>query len=194
MLQSPFSSSSFNACRPTIRSSAAILASCSWIRSAACTSLLKAPASNLPTQIRISYRDRSCRLANAYRVSLEMNSPATCRSKAMLCKQRLPSSRNLRRGISPFHPICRPARAHSIKGSLLLPGLHKSSDVKNWSLSIVPRQILGVGRGHSTEQYLLDAQTLQRRRLCYLQLFTNFARYTVCGVPWPRFQQAARHR
>ena len=49
----PFRSSISGAWRPTIRSSAAILASHSWIRSAACTSSSKAPASKLPTQLRI---------------------------------------------------------------------------------------------------------------------------------------------
>ena len=60
--KAPFSSSISSAWRPTIRSRAAILASYSWIRSAACTSSSKAPASNLPTQIRISWRETSWRL------------------------------------------------------------------------------------------------------------------------------------
>jgi hypothetical protein len=46
-------------------SRAAILASYSWIRSAACTSSSNAPASNLPTQIRISWRETSWRFASA---------------------------------------------------------------------------------------------------------------------------------
>jgi hypothetical protein len=53
----PFSNSISSACRPAIRSSAATLASYSWSRSAACASSSSAPASNLPTQIRISWRD-----------------------------------------------------------------------------------------------------------------------------------------
>ena len=61
----PFSSSISSACRPTSRSRAAILASYSWSKSAACTSSSRAPASNLPTQIRISCREMSCRLRQA---------------------------------------------------------------------------------------------------------------------------------
>src|SRR5215213_5471750 len=52
--KAPFSISISSACRPTIRSRAAILASYSWSRSAAWTSSSSAPASHLPTQIRIS--------------------------------------------------------------------------------------------------------------------------------------------
>ena len=55
--KAPFSNSISSACRPTIRSRAAILASYSCSRSAACTSSSRAPASNLPTQIRISCRE-----------------------------------------------------------------------------------------------------------------------------------------
>jgi hypothetical protein len=75
--KAPFSSSISSACRPTIRSRAAILASYSCSRSAACTSSSRAPASNLPTQIRISCREMSCRLDNPCSVSPAMNSSAT---------------------------------------------------------------------------------------------------------------------
>ena len=75
--KAPFSSSISSACRPTSRSSAAIRASYSWIRSAACTSSSKAPASNLPTQIRISWREMSWRLDKPCSVSPAMNSSAT---------------------------------------------------------------------------------------------------------------------
>ena len=57
----PFSSSISSACRPTRRSRAAILASYSWIRSAAWTSSSRARASNLPTQMRISWPETPCR-------------------------------------------------------------------------------------------------------------------------------------
>jgi hypothetical protein len=67
--KAPFSNSISSACRPTIRSSAAILASYSCSRSAACTSPSSAPASNLPTQIRISCREMSCRCARACSVA-----------------------------------------------------------------------------------------------------------------------------
>jgi hypothetical protein len=52
--KAPFNSSISRACRPTNRSRAAILASYFWSKSAAWTSSSSAPASNLPTQIRIS--------------------------------------------------------------------------------------------------------------------------------------------
>src|SRR5579864_3751978 len=82
--KAPFNSSISSACRPTIRSRAAIFASYSWIRSAACTSSSRAPASNLPTQIRINCREMSCRFESACSVSPAMNSSATCRLKAAL--------------------------------------------------------------------------------------------------------------
>src|SRR4051794_24288098 len=82
--KAPFSSSISSAWRPTIRSRAAILASYSWIRSAACTPSSKAPASNLPTQIRISWRETSWRLESACNVSPAMNSSATWRLNAAL--------------------------------------------------------------------------------------------------------------
>ncbi len=85
--KAPFSSSISNTCRPTSRSRAAILASYSCIRSAACTSSSNAPASNLPTQIRISCREMSCCLDNACSVSPAMNSFATCRLNAALCER-----------------------------------------------------------------------------------------------------------
>ena len=72
--KAPFSSSISSAWRPTIRSRAAILASYSWIRSAACTSSSEAPASNLPTQMRISWRETSWRLESACSLSPAMNS------------------------------------------------------------------------------------------------------------------------
>src|SRR6185312_2533861 len=54
LFRAPFRNSISRACRPTMRSSAAILASYSCSRSAAWTSSSSAPASYLPTQIRIS--------------------------------------------------------------------------------------------------------------------------------------------
>jgi hypothetical protein len=70
--------------RPTIRSSAAILASYSCSRSATCTLSSRAPASYLPTQTRISCRDISCRFDNPCRVSPATYSCATCRLKVAL--------------------------------------------------------------------------------------------------------------
>src|ERR1700712_1377810 len=96
-LKAPFSSSSSSACRPTIRSRAAILASYSWIRSAACTSSSRAPASNLPTQIRTNWREMSCRFESACSVSPAMNSSATCRLNAALCDRCLVMASSLRK-------------------------------------------------------------------------------------------------
>ena len=59
-----FSGSISSAWRPTIRSSAAILASYFCSRSAACTSSSGAPAPDLPTHTRIRCRERSCRCDN----------------------------------------------------------------------------------------------------------------------------------
>src|SRR5260221_4249069 len=54
LFRAPFRNSISRDCLPTIRSSAAILASYSCSRSAAWTSSSRAPASYLPTQMRIS--------------------------------------------------------------------------------------------------------------------------------------------
>lgn len=62
----PLSSSISSAWRPTIRSRAAILASYSCSRSASCTLSSSAPASNLPTQIRINCRKTSCRFDSPF--------------------------------------------------------------------------------------------------------------------------------
>ena len=82
------------------------------IRSAACTSSSKAPASNLPTQIRISWREMSWRLESACRVSPAMNSSATCRLNAALWDRcfvmasilRKPSKGGSIQIASPVHP------------------------------------------------------------------------------------------
>src|SRR5262245_20003346 len=100
-LSAPFRNSSSRAWRPTIRSNAAILASYSWSSSAAWASSSKAPASYFLTQTRISWRERSCRLASAYRVSPATNSCATCRLNSMLCERCLAMAFILRKPSSP---------------------------------------------------------------------------------------------
>src|SRR5580658_8883882 len=125
--KAPFSSSISSACRPTIRSRAAILASYSWIRSAACTSSSNAPASNLPTQIRISCREMSCRLDSACSVSPAMNSSATCRLNAALCDRCFVMASILRkpnRGVNSYRPFCPPPGAHSTTGSFFHAETH----------------------------------------------------------------------
>src|SRR4029078_9270318 len=86
-LSAPFRNSISRACRPTIRSNAAILASYSCRSSAAWASSSKAPASYFCTQTRINWRERSCLLARPYRVSPATNSCATCRLNSMLCER-----------------------------------------------------------------------------------------------------------
>jgi hypothetical protein len=83
----PLRNSISSAWRPTMRSRAAILASYSWIRSAARASSSKAPASNLATQTRIRLREISWRLARPCKVSPATNSYATCRLNSMLCER-----------------------------------------------------------------------------------------------------------
>ncbi len=75
--RAPFTNSSSIACRPTSRSSAAIRASYSWIRSAACASSSNSPASYFPTQTRIRLRKMSWRFAKPCSVSPARNSWAT---------------------------------------------------------------------------------------------------------------------
>src|SRR6478752_773316 len=60
----PFKNSISRAWRPTMRSNATILVSYSCRRSAAWASASKPPASYFSTQTRISWRERSCRLAS----------------------------------------------------------------------------------------------------------------------------------
>jgi hypothetical protein len=122
--EAPFSSSISSAWRPTIRSRAAILASNSWIRSAARASSSKARASNLPTQIRISWREMSWRLDNACSVSPVMNSSATCRLNAALCDRCFVIASILRkpaRGVNPDHLTYPPSGAHSRSASKIDP-------------------------------------------------------------------------
>src|SRR5882724_7086547 len=80
----PFRNSSSSACLPTSRSRAAILASHSWIMSAAIASSSNAPASYFWTQRRIRFRERSWRFARPCSVSPAMNSCAIWRLNAML--------------------------------------------------------------------------------------------------------------
>src|SRR5262245_31885805 len=77
LLEAPLKNSISSACRPTMRSRAAIFASYSCKRSAARMSSSKAPASYFATQMRIRLRDRSWRFASACRVSPAMYSWAT---------------------------------------------------------------------------------------------------------------------
>src|SRR5215510_14772012 len=77
LLEAPLKNSISSACRPTMRSRAAIFASYSCKRSAARMSSSKAPASYFATQMRIRLRDRSWRFASACRVSPAMYSRAT---------------------------------------------------------------------------------------------------------------------
>ena len=117
-LRAPFRNSSSRACLPTSRSSAAIRASYSWIRSAACASSSKAPSSYLRTQMRIRLRETSWRFARPCSVSpreillrdlpLELDAVS-----AMLCH-----GFSLRKPGKPgqfLKPICPPPGAHPFR-------------------------------------------------------------------------------
>ena len=114
--KAPFSSSISSAWRPTIRSSAAILASYSWSRSAVCTSSSSALASNLPTQMRISCREMSCRCDNACSVSardeLLRNLPLERGAVQSMLRHGFHPPKPAR-GVNSNRPSCPPAGAHS---------------------------------------------------------------------------------
>ena len=114
--------------RPTIRSRAAILASYSCIRSAACTSSFSAPASNLPTQIRINYREMSCRRDSPGSISPARNASVTCRLKAARCDRCFVMAFILRK----------PTTRDQFKSSVLSTprgALHRANCVPTWVCS-----------------------------------------------------------
>ena len=121
LADAPLRNSSSRACLPTSRSSAAIRASCAWIRSAAPASSSKAPVSYFATQTRIRLRQRSCRFARPCRVSPARNSSQTWRLNATLWDRcclamgLLPKTRHP--GQFP-RPDLSSSGAHSTAGSL----------------------------------------------------------------------------
>ena len=108
----------------TPKISRSVVTDLTWIRSAACTSSSRAPASNLPTQIRINCREISCRFDSACSVSpaneLFRNLPLEGGAMGSMLRHGFHPP-EAQQGVNSYCPICPLPGAHSIKLKRLYP-------------------------------------------------------------------------